>query len=104
MKRGLCCFAFPYYHLLSLIIYLSLRKKGKKKSGIIREEDFTVSIPWELETSWPTVALLIAANHDSSPFRIKQRVSNLQPEGSLSDDDQISIAHGHFGIETVCHG
>lgn len=39
--------------------------------------------------AWPTVAvaLLIAANHDSSPFRMKQRVSNLQPEGSLSDDD-----------------
>lgn len=89
----------------SLSHYLSItEKERKKKSGIIREEDFTVSIPWELETSWPTVALLIAANHDSSPFRIKQRVSNLQPEGSLSDDDQISIAHGHFGIETVCHG
>ncbi|KAJ4058731.1 hypothetical protein NW761_002172 [Fusarium oxysporum] len=89
----------------SLSHYLSITEKEReKKSGIIREEDFTVSIPWELETSWPTVALLIAANHDSSPFRIKQRVSNLQPEGSLSDDDQISIAHGHFGIETVCHG
>jgi hypothetical protein len=89
----------------SLSHYLSITEKEREKnSGIIREEDFTVSIPWELETSWPTVALLIAANHDSSPFRIKQRVSNLQPEGSLSDDDQISIAHGHFGIETVCHG
>lgn len=28
LKRGLCCFAFPYY--LSLIIYLSITEKGLK--------------------------------------------------------------------------
>lgn len=50
LKRGLCCFAFPYYYYLSYSLshYLTRKEREKKKNGIERGEDFTVTIPWDL--------------------------------------------------------